>query len=68
MEKSIGALWINTGTNGEYFTGNIELPDGSKQNVIVFKNDNKKDKQPDYRIYKKRQNTEEITSESDLPF
>ena len=31
MEKSIGALWIKTGNNGEYWTGNIELPDGTKQ-------------------------------------
>jgi len=41
MEKSIGALWIQTGEKGEYWKGNIEI-DGKKQNVIVFKNNYKK--------------------------
>ena len=77
MEKSIGALWIKTGDKGEYWTGNIELPDGTKQNVIVFKNTYKKDNQPDFRVFKQKQkeqkedfipNDEELLSEEDLPF
>ena len=77
MEKSIGALWIKTGDKGEYWTGNIELPDGTKQNVIVFKNTYKKDNQPDFRIYKQKPkeqkeefvpNDEEVMDTEDLPF
>jgi uncharacterized protein (DUF736 family) len=77
MEKSIGALWIKTGDKGEYWTGNIELPDGTKQNVIVFKNTYKKDNQPDFRIFKQKQkeqkgdfipNDEEVMATEDLPF
>jgi len=54
MDKSIGALWIKTGNKGEYWTGNIELKDGTKQNVIVFRNSYKKDNQPDFRIYEQK--------------
>lgn len=83
MEKSIGALWIKTGNKGEYWTGNIELKDGTKQNVIVFRNTYKKDKQPDLRIFEQKQkgkkekyipnedfipNDEEVMDTSELPF
>jgi hypothetical protein len=52
-EQSIGALWENDGKNGTYFTGNIEL-DGVKKKIVVFKNSYKKDKQPDWRIFKSK--------------
>lgn len=76
MEKSIGALWIKTGNKGEYWTGNIELKDGTKQNIIIFKNTYKKDNQPDFRIYEQTKkgtpntipNNDEIMPDSDLPF
>lgn len=76
MEKSIGALWITNGKNGEFWKGNIELPDGTKQNVIVFKNIYKKDNQPDFRIFKQKEkqeenyvpNDEEVLQPDDLPF
>lgn len=77
MDKSIGALWIKTGNKGEYWTGNIELEDGTKQNVIVFRNTYKKDNQPDFRIYKQKPkeqkeefipNDEEVMATEDLPF
>ena len=78
MEKSIGALWIKTGNKGKYWVGNIELPDGTKQNVIVFRNTYKKDNQPDLRIYEQKQrekkeedfipNDEEILPPDQLPF
>lgn len=70
MEKSIGALWVQTGEKGEYWTGNIEI-NGTKQNVIVFKNNYKKDNQPDFRIFEKKQKQEEqieILSDDELPF
>lgn len=77
MEKSIGALWIQTSEKGEYWTGNIEI-NGTKQNVIVFKNTYKKDNQPDFRIFEKKQkekkeekfvpNDEEVLSPDELPF
>ena len=60
MEKSIGALWIQTGNKGEYFTGNIVLPDGTKQNVIVFRNTYKEKNQPDLIIYKQQPKDEEL--------
>lgn len=72
MDKSIGALWITSNEKGEFWKGNIELPDGTKKNVIVFKNKFKKDNQPDLRIYesKKQEKQEEFTvsSDDDLPF
>lgn len=80
MDKSIGALWVTQGDNGEFWKGNIEIEkeDGKKEkiNVIVFKNDYKKDNQPDFRIYESKAKKEEtkqeeftISSEDDsLPF
>lgn len=73
MEKSIGALWIKTGKNGEYWTGNIELPDGTKQNIVIFRNGFKENNQPDFRIYKQKANEDlqeelTITEDTDLPF
>lgn len=78
MEKSMGALWIKTGKKGEYWTGNIELPDGTKQNVIVFRNIFKENNQPDLRIYKQKSVEDDfnldpkedftITDDTDLPF
>lgn len=83
MEKSIGALWITNGKNGEFWKGNIEIEkEGKKEkiNVIVFKNTYKKDNQPDFRIYKQKEKQEEnyipndeenqfeIFSDDDLPF
>ena len=73
MDKSIGALWITSNEKGEFWKGNIELSDGTKKNVIVFKNNYKKDNQPDLRIYesKPRQEKQEeftVSSDDDLPF
>lgn len=68
MEKSMGALWIKTGKNGEYWTGNIELPDGTKQNVIVFRNGFKENNQPDLKIYKQKSVENNFNSESNEDF
>lgn len=79
--ENIGALWITNGKKGEFWKGNIEIEKGDKKekiDVIVFKNDYKKDNQPDFRIFKQREkenyipndeeNNFEITSDDDLPF
>jgi hypothetical protein len=62
--NELGVLWEKSGRNGTYFTGSLELPDGTKQPVVVFKNGNKKDgsKAPDWRILKpqKRDDTPAI--------
>ena len=69
MKKSIGALWMQTNEKGEYWTGNIEMPDGTKQNVIVFKNNYKEGNQPDFRIFEKNKKEEQpIMSDDELPF
>ena len=46
----IGALWSNTGKQGEYLSGSIEI-DGKKIGIVCFKNTYKKDeKHPDWNI------------------
>ena len=55
MEKSIGALWVATSQKGEYWKGYVELEEGKRQNVIIFRNTYKKDNQPDLRIFKQKQ-------------
>ena len=72
-EDKIGALWIKAGNNGEFWTGNIDMQDGTKQNVIIFKNGFKENNQPDLIIYKQQPKIEEqeeftISNEEDLPF
>lgn len=71
MDKSIGALWIQTGEKGEYYTGNIEI-NGTKHSIIIFKNSYKKDNQPDFRIYEKKkvekQEDTGVFADGDLPF
>lgn len=55
--KKVGALWLKTSQKGHTFmSGEIELPGGSKLDVVVFKNTHKQpgEKTPDYRIYESR--------------
>lgn len=59
-EDKIGALWINEGNSGEYWSGNINLPDGTKQNVVIFRNTYKEKNQPDLIIYKQQLKDEEL--------
>lgn len=50
MNNKIGALWIKRSQEGTtYFSGEIEF-DGVKKRIVIFKNEKKSDKQPDYRI------------------
>ncbi len=47
---SIGALWKKTSQKGEeYLVGEI-----NGQNVVIFTNKDKKEKQPDYRVYPRK--------------
>lgn len=63
--KEHGALWIKQSARGEYMTGTIEI-DGTKVQVVAFKNDNKKNpKEPDWRLLKSE--PREQKSESVLP-
>lgn len=73
-QKSIGGLWISESKNGnKLMKGSIEI-DGKKEYIIIFKNNYKKDRQPDYMIYKQQQKeqatdvTEEIMNGEELPF
>jgi uncharacterized protein (DUF736 family) len=46
----VGALWLKTGSKGDYMTGEIN---GVK--VVCFKNDRKTEsKQPDWRVMKSK--------------
>ena len=72
----IGGLWIKVTKDGKQFmSGNIEI-DGKKVEISLWRNDYKKDNQPDYRIklndYKKeeaRQEVKAVEVEQDLlPF
>lgn len=52
--KKIGALWTkDTRGGGTHMTGELELPDGTKLPVIVFRNGFKttENRQPDEIIY-----------------
>lgn len=54
-QKSIGALWAKTSAKGDYFTGQIELADGSKIKIVVFRNNYKtEDKHPDWKIFESK--------------
>jgi hypothetical protein len=47
----LGALWIKSGSKGDYMTGTI-----NGQAVVVFRNDRKEEgsKQPDWRVLKSK--------------
>ena len=54
--KRIGAFWIKkTKANKQYLSGSIEvkLKDGTSQKIIlsIYKNDFKKDNNPDFNAY-----------------
>lgn len=59
----IGALWLKSGRNGEYWTGTI-----NGQKVVVFPNNRKKsDKHPDMRVLLSRPQGQRVEKE-DIPF
>lgn len=53
-EDEIGALWTRQGGRGEFLSGTLTRADGSKLEIVVFKNDHKQpgERTPDWRIYK----------------
>jgi len=77
-EKNIGALWLKESKNGnKYMSGVIEI-DGTKHEIVIFKNTFKKEsKHPDYRIFQSKpmeSRAPEVESKSaehfedDIPF
>lgn len=52
--KDIGALWAKTSKKGlEFMSGTIELPDNSRMEIVLFKNNRKsKPNHPDWNIFK----------------
>jgi len=69
-QQDIGALWIETGKNGEYLSGSITI-NGEKHEVVCFRNDHKKGKQPDYRVFprlKKQQPSSPQQPDETVPF
>lgn len=60
----LGALWIKSGSKGEYLTGQI-----NGVAVVAFKNDKKEpgSKQPDWRVLKavKREDRAPVTAPDD---
>lgn len=45
--NELGALWVKTSSRGEYMTGTI-----NGVAVVVFRNEKRNDKQPDWRVLK----------------
>lgn len=70
VEKSIGALWKHQNEKGEFYTGILDNPDGTKTKLVVFKNGYKdRNSKPDYLIYESKSTQENYKTESDeLPF
>lgn len=64
-EQSIGALWIQEGKNGKYLSGKITINDVTTA-IVMFKNDRKEGRQPDYRIYIQKAKEEKKTEDKDL--
>jgi uncharacterized protein (DUF736 family) len=49
-DNSIGALWLNEGKKGEFYSGKLTIG-GVTTSIVVFKNDYKKaNNHPDFRI------------------
>lgn len=71
----IGALWLKTSKDGskKYMSGTVTV-NGVKINIVVFKNNNKKeDRHPDYNILQskpmeQKQAQPEETQEEEVPF
>lgn len=54
-ERSIGALWLKESSQGQFFSGQIEMPDGTKKSIVVFPNSFKTEgKHPDFKIFPAR--------------
>lgn len=52
---NIGALWIKENQKGDFYKGFITLENEEKINIVVFKNNYKKnEKQPDFQILKSK--------------
>ena len=68
QNTNIGALWARESRNGgqKYLAGNVKFDvDGEEKTVkvVVFKNNRKeRDNQPDYQIYKQREQTQEVAA------
>jgi uncharacterized protein (DUF736 family) len=63
-EKSIGALWSQEGKKSgtKYLSGNITI-NGVTTPIIVFTNNYKEGKQPDYKIYEKKPRNQQETNQ-----
>ena len=58
---NIGALWVSEDAQGnKYFSGSIDMPDGTRQKVVIFKNTFKQpgESSPDWRIKKSKPRTQ----------
>lgn len=66
-DQKVGALWAKSSSRGEFMTGNIEMTteqiselqsNGGKMSVVVFRNERKSGKQPDWAMLKARPRAE----------
>lgn len=51
----LGGLWLKTSARGqEFMSGKLTLPDGTVQEVVLFRNDKKQpgERTPDWRVYR----------------
>lgn len=67
QDEKVGALWAKSSSRGEFMTGNIEMTpeqiaelqaNGGKMSVVVFRNERKTGKQPDWAMFKARPRAE----------
>lgn len=72
--ESMGCLWLKTSKDGKKYMSGTVCVNGVKINIVVFKNNNKKeDRHPDYNILQskpinnKQVDTREIETE-EIPF
>lgn len=68
-DQPIGALWIKKSKAGvEYLSGNLDFgPLFSRINIVAFRNDQKKEGQPDFRILLSKPQVKNLPDEED-PF
>lgn len=66
--NDIGCLWKKQSAKGmEFMSGSIEI-NGEKINIVIFSQQKKSEKAPDYKILISKPREEGVIQAKDLPF